>query len=400
MNFKIKNISKGALSLYVVKGGKNSRVSLKIGEIITVDAVRTSQISFFEKGGKISVNSSDSIEARVDRIVTDGAIMPQIKISKEEYLNDKNKEENKKESRIVVGEINSLIKEIEDKSIDYKKILEDNVSIIFDKNGEFDINVIIPVRGRLDFAKPMYNSFAEARKKSDLKISYTIVEYSENPEHSKFCKDNKINYIWIKSEANSLFNKCLAHNVGALFSVKTKYFLFHDIDCLMQSDFFLNLSKNIDEKKCKAIQNFTKRRVLYLNPELTAKVIQEEFLVDNLSLDMPEVSLPSLVGAPGGSITIEKELFFEVGGYDPELFLANSPEDVFFWTKVDAIDKMEICDDPDIELYHMYHRPTYLDNPFIREMSEIYNVFKRLSEEEKKTIISLKSEIIKKFKND
>jgi predicted glycosyltransferase involved in capsule biosynthesis len=262
----------------------------------------------------------------------------------------------------------------------------------------FDVSAIIPVRGRNDFAEPMYKSFSVAAAKSGLKISYTMVEHSENPEHSKFCKKNRLNYIWIKSEPGELFNKCLAQNMGALFSSKSKYILFHDIDCLMQSDFFVRLFKNIRDKKARAIQNFTGRRVLYINPELTQKVIAGEFEVDDLSVELNEVNPPHIIGAPGGSITIERDLFFEIGGYDPEFFLANSPEDAFFWEKVNAIDKMYTSDAPDIELYHMFHPPTWNDNPYISGMLKIQNEFKSMNLEQKKEMIMLKAEAIKKFK--
>ena len=95
---------------------------------------------------------------------------------------------------------------------------------------------------------------------------------------------------------------------------------------------------------------------------------------------------------------IDRELFFEVGGYDPELFLANSPEDIFFWNKVDTIDKMHISDNPDIEIYHMNHRPTYYDNPLIDDMKDIHFTFMNISKEEKEEIVKIKSELIKEFK--
>jgi len=296
-----------------------------------------------------------------------------------------------------------LIKFINAKKFDYNKIKNDNVVIIQEPEEAYDINFLITARGRKEFAEPMYKSFLAAAEKSPLNITYTVIEHGEIPEHSKFCKKNKINYMWIKPGEEKLFNKCLAYNMGVFFGNKSKYLLFHDIDCLVQSDFFLNLFDNISHKQCRAIQCFTGRRVLYINEEFTPKVIAGEFPVDDLSLDMPEVDLPRLggkvmIGAPGGSILIERDLYFEVGGYDAELFLANSPEDAFFWTKVDTIDKMHTSDDPDIELYHMYHPPTWMNNPYVDEMQLINNIFTQLSVEDKKEIISLKAEMIKEFK--
>jgi len=295
-----------------------------------------------------------------------------------------------------------LIKYINAKKIDYNKVKENNVVTIYDSEIEYDINFIITVRGRENFAQPMYNSFVAALEKSLINIAYTVVEHSENPKHAKFCKKNKINYIWIKPEEEKLFNKCLAYNMGVFFGPKSKSLIFHDIDCLIQSDFFIKLSENIENKKCRAIQCFTGRRVLYISEQFTPKVISGEVSVDELILDMPEIDLPRLggkvmVGAPGGSILVERDLFFEVGGYDAELFLANSPEDAFFWQKIDTIDKMEISDNPNIEIYHMYHPPTWMNNPHIGEMHMINELFKKLSINDKKEIINLKSELIKDF---
>lgn len=297
----------------------------------------------------------------------------------------------------------NIIDEINDHLFDYDKIKEDSVIIIQNPEELYDINVIIPVRGRTEFASAMYNSFLAAKEKSDLKITYTIAEFSHIPEHSKFCKKNKINYLWISSEKEELFNKCLAFNAGVFFGNVAKYVLMHDLDCLMQSDFFTKLEQNIASKKCEAIQCFTGRRVLYCNPELTSKIVAGEFDIDTLSIDMPEVDYPRLggqimIGAPGGSILIGRDLFFNVGGYDPELFQANSPEDAFFWEKVDTISKMEVSDDPDIELYHMFHPPTYYSNPKIQDMQAAHQYFQRLDEAGKKKVIQHKADIISKYR--
>jgi predicted glycosyltransferase involved in capsule biosynthesis len=259
--------------------------------------------------------------------------------------------------------------------IDYDK-LKNNFSKceIFDKD-HFDINVIIPVRGRLSFANPTYQSFKKARDKSKLKISYTIVEISDQNEHENFCLNNKINYIWIKTEPEVLFNKCLALNIGAMFTVSSNSFIFHDIDCLMQSDFFLKLEDNIKNKNAKAIQCFTKRRLLYLNDILTEKIINNDIEIDNLTIETNGVRLPEYIGAPGGSIYTTRDLFFNVGGFDPELFQGNAPEDVFYWEKISMIDTMYISNDPEIELYHMSHPVTCYSNPKISEMISICNTF-------------------------
>ncbi len=389
MSFNIKNISKKSVFIFYFVRGKKTRKTLSPGETVVSDAINTNQIHNLKNSGtlKISKVSGEEIKPN-NRVITTNAIYPSKKMTNEEYKT------NQKQQRIMID----LKKKIEDNKIDYKKIVEDNVFVVYDNFDLFDVSVIIPVRDRENFAGPLYQSFKIAAENSGLKISFTFVEHSESPKHSKFCKMNSVNYFWIKSNPGELFNKCLAHNIGAMFSAKSKYLLFHDIDCLVQSNFFNNLFDNISNQKCKAIQNFTGRRVLYINEQLTDKIVGNKFDVDNLSIDLDEVTPPNIVGAPGGSITIERDLFFEVGGYDPELFLANSPEDVFFWDKVDVVGKMHISDNPDIEIYHMNHRPTYYDNPRIDEMKDIHHTFTNMSDEEKKEIIKLKSEMIQEFK--
>lgn len=388
MSFSIKNISRKPLFIFYFQGNLKTRKNLSPGESINSSSVNTNQLNDLKNKGIIQITSLDGqVMSGGNRIITDNAIYPDKKMSNEEYKLSQNME-----SKVV-----DLRQLIENNSIDYKKVFEENVSITYNDMELFDVSVIIPVRNREDFAEPLYKSFKAAINKSGLKVDFTFVEHSENPNHSKFCKNNKINYFWLKSAPGELFNKCLAHNVGAIFSSKSKYLLFHDIDCLVQSDFFINLFENIKNQKARAIQNFTKRRVLYINQQLTDKVIAGQFEVDDLSIELDEVNPPQILGAPGGSITIERDLFFEVGGYDPELFLANSPEDAFFWEKVDLIDKMYVSDNPNIEIYHMYHPPTYNDNPLIREMLDIHNTFKSMSKESKREIIELKS---KKIKHD
>lgn len=282
--------------------------------------------------------------------------------------------------------------------LDYDNILNESINIIYNEDIEYDINFIITARGRVNFSNPMFQSFKKACENVNIKIAYTLVEHSEISEHAKFCKKNKINYIWIKSKPGELFNKCLSYNLGAMFSVKSKAYLFHDIDCLIQSDFFDKLLENINNKNCKAIQCFTKRRVLYLNQELTNQIINNEITVDELNINIPGVSLPQFIGAPGGSIYVNKDLFFEIGGYDPELFLANSPEDIFFWDKIETITNMEISDNPEIELFHMNHPPTYNSNPYLNKMLKIHSYFKKLDKNNKLEFIKTKSNLIKNYK--
>lgn len=387
--FNIKNVSRKPVFVFYFNGNSKVRKTLSPGETVVSSSVNTNQINDLKNKGILQVTAFvGEVPNNSNKVITKDAIYPNNKMSNEDFQRFQNIQ-----SKMV------KIKElIEKNSIDYKEVLKNNVHVTYNDMELFDVSVIIPVRKREDFAEPLYKSFRTAIDKSGLKIDFTFVEHSENPQHSKFCKKNRINYFWIKSNPGELFNKCLAHNIGALFSSKAKYLLFHDIDCLVQSDFFIRLFENIKNQNAKAIQSFTGRRVLYINQTLTNRVIAGEFAVDDLSINLDEVSPPNVIGAPGGSITIDRDLFFDVGGYDPELFLANSPEDIFFWDKVETVDKMYISNNPDIEIYHMNHRPTYMDNPLINDMKDIHFTFKNLPKEEREEIVKIKANIIKEFK--
>lgn len=282
-------------------------------------------------------------------------------------------------------------------SINYDLIKKENLFIIHDTETEYDINFIIPVRGRVDFAAPMYDSFLKAKNNTNLKIGYTIVEISDINEHQDFCATQDLNYIWIKRPTGELFNKSLGLNVGAIFSLKAKAFIFHDIDCLIQSNFFIKLEENIRNKNAKAIQTFHGRRVLYLNDALTNAIINKIIDVDSFHLGYDGISLPENVGAPGGSIYVSKEVFFEVGGYDPELFSGNAPEDIFFWDKVSHVGEMHICDNPQIDIFHMNHPLTANQNPLMMKMITIHNIFRNDRLDNTIDYINHKKELLSKF---
>jgi predicted glycosyltransferase involved in capsule biosynthesis len=260
-----------------------------------------------------------------------------------------------------------------------------------------DISFIITVKNRVEFGPAMYKSFLKAKNNTNLNISYTIVELSPNSEHKEFCLKNKINYIWYKTDTNEMFNKCLGLNIGAIFFNKAKAFIFHDIDCLIQSDFFTKLKTNIDDKNALAIQCFHGRRVLYLNQYLTNLAINNTLNIDTLKLGLDGISLPNLIGAPGGSIYVDKEIFFKVGGYDPELFAGNAPEDIFFWVKVELFTKMYLSDNPEIDIFHMNHTPTAGTNPYIHAMLKTHNMFKTLSNEDKLDVVKFKAKTIEGY---
>ena len=281
--------------------------------------------------------------------------------------------------------------------VDYEYLKEHSYIKLFDSDIEYDINMIIPINGRVSFLKPLYKSFLTAKNKSNLKICLTVVEISEINNQREYCELNNINYIFNESD---IFNKSLAMNLGAIFSMKSKSFIFHDLDCLLDVDFFNKIEENIENKGSKVLQCFHDRRIFYLNDELTKSIINEEIGVIDLSPQTEGVMLdPTPVPtAPGGSIYIDKDIFFEVGGYDPEFFIGYAPEDAFFWDKVELLGyKIESCDNPNIFIYHMNH-----DKILGIEFPKMVKVFRQFYYEEigeKLNIVLEKKNILISFYN-
>jgi len=287
---------------------------------------------------------------------------------------------------------NSLIEIFDSNPIDYAYRIFDQ------RNKRALINFIIPIRGRSTFLKKTIETVKEAAEKfkkgpglfsSDFDfgdVNITVCEHSSDPEHRQTSEEMGVDYIWI--ESGDRFNKCLAMNTAAFFAPRTKWLVFHDVDCLVQSDFFINVFKNINKKKCKAIQTFSDRRVLYLDYFKTMQVRTGAIKVDQLTIG-PGVSPPMrpdgsiAYGAPGGSICVDRSLFFKVGGYDPYYFVSYAPEDIFFWIKVEVYEVFETCTSPRNEIYHMEHPRVEIDATELASMEMLKIKFDKLPIEAK-----------------
>jgi hypothetical protein len=281
---------------------------------------------------------------------------------------------------------------------DIKNIIDSNRFDTFYKeikkkksNKKFDISIIIPVRGRIDFLNICLTHLKSAINRTNLKINITIIEHSNKREYYEICKSNDIGYYWINSLENK-FNKCLCHNIGSLLNKNSNYFLFHDLDCLVYDNFLINLIENKEYKKSECLQTFYNRRVLYLNEVQTEKLINNRITINEINLDDVR---EGDYGAPGGSILVNKDLFFSVGGYDPELFYGWSPEDIFFWDKIETIEKIHSVDNPKNELLHLHHQIQSDKDSLLLE--ELYENIKKLGNVVLNDVVNYKSEIIKKY---
>jgi hypothetical protein len=280
----------------------------------------------------------------------------------------------------------SITKIYERNKINYAE-LKEKCEFNLTNTDEVDVSIIIPVMGRENFNKPMVEHLLEAMDfLKEKTYSITFVEHSEEPSHKMLC-NGKTNHIWIKKTNKDFFNKCLAMNIGAFFSNKAKYYLFHDIDLLVKKDFFHSIFENLSKSNTSALQAFSGRRVVVMSKELTDLILTHKLKIDDFE---PGGTLApySAAGAPGGSIFINREDFYKVGGFDAELFHSYSCEDAFFYHKVEIMTGIKSCDNPVIEVFHMDHpRTNGSGNPDIRLQRGIYAGFKDLPINEKKIFI-------------
>lgn len=280
--------------------------------------------------------------------------------------------------------------------IDYDDIKSSSFIKTYDDDIEYDINMIVPINGRVNFLKPLYKSFINAISFSKLKICLTVVEMSKDDNQKEYCELNKINYLHINDD---IFNKSLAMNFGALFSVNSKSFIFHDLDCLFDFNFFKDIEENIKNQKSSIFQCFADRRVCYLDDSLTNLIIDEKLNINDISIKTNGVLVDPTENpqAPGGSIYIDKDIFFEVGGYDPEFFIGYAPEDAFFWEKIELLgENIKSCDNPRIELYHMNH-DRGVDSYSYEPMANLWRKFYYNDVECKLEILVEKKNILKEF---
>jgi len=255
-------------------------------------------------------------------------------------------------------------------------IFEDDVAFDDDLNSKFfewvaedktyDVEVIVPVRGRETFLQPLLSSLKRAYGKVEVNI--IVVEHSAKSIHSKTSSVNDVDYIWIPCNEQATFNKSLAFNIGYLVGRKAEWIMFHDLDCLVQKDFFAKVNEQINAKNADAIQPFKDRRVVYCNNELTQMLIAIPEAVDGVTSQSNNVF--TVKGhAPGGSLMLRKELFEAVGMYDPELFYGYAPEDRFMWNKVSCLTTIYSCDTVDI--FHMHHEFLGNSNPAHKHQSPV-----------------------------
>lgn len=262
--------------------------------------------------------------------------------------------------------------------------------------GEYDINVIIGFRGRREFITPLIESFQKSfdyynKIDNSKRFCLTFVEHSHAPE----CKESifgKANYIWTPGNVVEQYSRSFAYNFGVKYSNKAKHYILHDLDILVKENFFEEIFANV--KDYKAMQTYGKRRVLYMSKELTQDVINGKVDYNSLTETSPGVSPPSIYGSKGGSILFERDFYYEIGGFDPELFWGYAAEDQIIWDKaITLLGEVEYADNPPIDMFHMWHPPTHASNPLLYQMESYMLQFRGMKKKDRLNFINQKKQL-------
>ncbi len=234
----------------------------------------------------------------------------------------------------------------------------------------YDFVTIIPYRGRYLHLNRTIESLVESANLTDKKICFLIIENSsEKTIDPKILQLPNVKYRHLKSNGK-IFNKCICHNLGVAIS-NSDFVHFHDCDLIVPPNFYSTLFK--EHENHNAIQCFTKRRVNYINESPSLRFFDGESIQSLISDDKNYRA--GAAGAPGGSISLSRDLFLKCGGFDSHFFWAYSIEDKFFWRKVERFDPIKSLDDPAVELYHIWHPPGWGKNPYERFEQRIYQIF-------------------------
>lgn len=226
------------------------------------------------------------------------------------------------------------------------------------RDDNFDILTVIPFRGRKMHLLKTLETLIDSANSVDAKIGFLVVENS----HISIAYDvpdvfNSVNYRWLNS-GGKMFNKCLCHNIGA-YITNSNIIHFHDCDIMVPVDFYSHIIQKMEKNQ--AVQCFSSRRVNYVEENATKDILSGAN--SNDVLNAPYSFKTGSTGAPGGSIALKRNLFDMVGGFDPHFFWGYSVEDAFFWKKVSFISPIVSLNNPDVELFHLWHPPSWGKNP-------------------------------------
>lgn len=261
------------------------------------------------------------------------------------------------------------------------------------RNGNVVISVIIPVRGRTEFHGIVSEYFYQAMENSPVSVSLTYVEHDIMPPKHYWITKPWENHIFVPAQDDEPFNKCLCHNIGALYGPRADYYLFHDVDILVPHNFFSQLLKNLEGRD--AVQAFRDQRLLMAERGMTDALLRGVRRADFENYSSHEVRA-ALPGAPGGSICVSREMLLEVGFWEDVFFTGYSVEDQFFFNKLQLMARFASCNYPPIELMHLWHGDNSEKETKPKDFSILYT-FDGMHEGQKRAYIQSRKQYFSKY---
>ena len=247
----------------------------------------------------------------------------------------------------------------------------------------YDYAIIIPYRKRFDNLRITYESVKRSMENTRLRIHCIVCEHSESPEAEIFCMENQIEYMYIpmtNSVNMRMFNRSLMFDLSVMFGLPSSGYICHDVDIFIPADFWLCIEVNRIHQNVKILQTFSERRINYLNEASTAELHSGKKNISELGdSDLSHKGY----GAWGGSIYIERDMYYTIGGYDSWFFSGHSPEDQSIITKINQKGyKIGFCNSPPIELYHQWHENV---SPLNKDIDVMRGIWEHMQKNKKFT---------------
>ena len=294
---------------------------------------------------------------------------------------------------------NNIFEVMERNKFSYKAIREKSIVSLLNEN-EYTINVIIGFRDRQQFYEAITESFEQAFKyylnkfpEREHFFCLTFVEHSEKPEGQKFF-EGRTNYIWSSGpDWNKLYNRSFSYNIGVLWGNKAGYYLLHDLDVVVKKTFFEDLFKDLmNFNYPKAFQPYGKRRILYLNEELTQKVLNKEIDYNTFSENTPGVTPPkidpAILNSKGGSLLLSRELYYDSGAMPANTYSGYAAEDQQFFAQLETLCE-EVVLATNNDIFHLNHPVSHFSNPEVHDMDDRFRQFKEMNKPSRMQVINI-----------
>ena len=253
----------------------------------------------------------------------------------------------------------------------------------------YDYAIIIPYRKRQANLNITYKSIKESIKQSKKRIHVILFEHSEAPEAEQFCRENNIEYIYVplcNIPNLDQFNRALSFDMSVIYGLPASGYVCHDVDMFIPVNFWELLETNLKNQSVTVLQTYANRCVNNMRQEITEQL--HKGVIDYKDINDSHCIHPKSPGSWGGSLYIERDTYFAVGGHDPDIFAGYGPEDQSIAFKCTMNGNIiGFANDPPIELYHQYHIPTATTNPHLNKMTHIFEILKLQPEEFKKYMV-------------